>query len=177
TGTRPNDDALLSILDSVHVPVQMGGGVKSLKRIQELRDTGVQRVLVGSMGVLHPDWMKEAAKVFPEGVVASLDEKAGNVWVKGRTEDTGKRLVDVAKEFDGFGFEAMLISSLDGTSHDQLRSWAEGLDTPVMLAPRVEGLDELGAFKDAGIQGVVLETEVYDGTIDVAAATKFFKAS
>ncbi|MBI2078148.1 MAG: hypothetical protein HYT80_07240 [Euryarchaeota archaeon] len=176
TGGRPNDDAVVSILDAVHIPVQMGGGVTSLRRIQELRDTGVHRVLVGSMGVLHPDWMREAGKVFPEGVVATLDEKDGNVWVNGRTQDTGRRFVDVLKEFDGFGFEALLISCLNGTPHERLRAWVKGLATPVMVSTHVKNVGEILALGESGVQGVILGSEIYDGTIDLAEATKVFKA-
>ena len=175
TGGRSNDDAVLSILDAVHVPVQMGGGVTSLRRIQELRDTGVHRVLVGSMGVLHPDWMREAGKVFPEGVVATLDERGGNVWVKGRTQDTGRPFPDVLKQFDGFGFEALLISCLNGTPHDRLRAWVKGLQTPVMVSTSVKNVGEILELGESGIQGFVLDREIYEGTIDLTETTKLLK--
>lgn len=175
-GKPPNDEALLSILESSNVPIQCGGGVHSMVRIQELRDTGVQRVVVGSMGVLHPDWMKEAAKIFPRGLVANLDEKNGTVWAKGQSLDTGRTLEDVATQFDGFGFEGMVITSLNGTSSDKLLSVTKKLRTPVMLDRRVKAMGDLMEFKEAGVQAAILGSEIYDRTIDFAEASKYFKS-
>lgn len=174
-GKKPNDKALLKILDAVNIPVQVGGGVTSLKRIQELRDTGATRVVVGSMGVLHPDWMKEAAKCFPKGLVANLDEKEGKVLAKGQTVDTGKSVDDLAIEFDGFGFESMVLTSLNGNDTTRILALAKRLKTPTMVDIRIKDVAELTAFKEAGVQAVILGTEIYDRTIDFAAASKYFK--
>lgn len=174
-GKKPNDRALLSILDVLSVPVQAGGGVHSLRRIQELRDTGVARVVVGSMGVLHPDWMREAAKCFPQGLVANLDERDGKVWVKGQTEDSGRQLEEVALDYDGYGFEGILLTSLDGSGNNRLVQLAGRLKTPVLLECRVGSVGELRSFHEAGIQGAILGPEIYDRTVDFAEASKYFR--
>lgn len=175
-GKKPNDAALLSILDAVHVPVQCGGGVHSLTRIQQLRDTGAQRVVVGSMGILHPDWMREAAKCFPTGLVANLDEKDGRVLAKGQLVDTGRSVEEVATEFDGFGFEGMILTSLNGAGADRILGLTKRLKTPVMLDRRVRSVAELVEFQAAGVHGAILADEIYDRTIDFAEASKYFRS-
>ncbi len=175
-GLTSNDPSLADIIDCVNIPVQCGGGVTSLKRIQELRDTGVIRVVVGSMGVLHPDWMKEAAKCFPKGLVANLDEKQGHILAKGQTVDTGKPLEDLALEFDSFGFEGLVLTSLNGSDKQRIFSLVKRLKTPTMVDRRVKSLAELSELKELGVQAAILGTEIYDRTLDFAAATKQFRA-
>lgn len=175
-GKTSNDPALVDIIDSVNIPVQCGGGVTSLRRIQELRDTGVVRVVVGSMGVLHPDWMKEAAKCFPKGLVANLDEKEGHILAKGQTVDTGKSLEDLALEFDSFGFEGLSLTSIEGGDKDRIFSLVKRLKTPTMLDRRVKSMAELKELKELGIQAAILGPEIYDRTLDFVEAAKYFRA-
>jgi phosphoribosylformimino-5-aminoimidazole carboxamide ribotide isomerase len=174
-GKKPNDKALVKILDAVTIPVQCGGGVTSLRRIQELRDTGVTRVVVGSMGVLHPDWMKEAAKCFPKGLVANLDEKEGHVLAKGQAVDTGKSVEDLALEFDSFGFEGLVLTSLLDSEPGRMLDLVRRLKTPTMLDRRVKTIADLVEFKNAGTQAAILGPEIYDRTIDFAEASKYMK--
>lgn len=173
-GKPPNDEALVDILESVTIPVQCGGGVKSLRRIQELLDSGARRVVVGGFGVEHPDWMKEAAKCFPQGLVANLDAKDGSVWVKSRSLDSGKSLESLAVAYDGYGFEGILLTSLAGTSHDGLRDVIRRLKTPIMVDARVKDVGELQAFRDVGVRAAVLGPEIYEATIDFHAANQVF---
>lgn len=173
-GKSPNDEALLSVLDSVSIPVQVGGGVRSMRRIQELLDTGARSVVVGSFGVEHADWLREAARCFPRGLVANLDESDGRVLIKSRSEDSGKRVESLALEYDGWGFEGILLTALKGTVHEGLRGLIRRLKTPVMVDARVKDVGELQAFRDAGVRAAVLGAEIYDGTIDFQAANQVF---
>lgn len=176
-GRKPNDEALLSILDSVTVPVQVGGGVRSLRRIQELLDTGARRVVVGTFGVEHPDWLREAARCFPQGLVANLDEQDGKVLIKARSEDSGKSFEALALEYDGYGFEGLLLTALKGTSHEGLRRVIKRLKTPVMVDARVKDVGELQAFRDVGVRTAILGPEIYDATIDFPSANQVFHSN
>lgn len=175
-GKKANDEILVDIIDAINIPLQYGGGVTSLRRIAELQDTGVKRVVVGSMGVLHPDWMKEAARCFPHGLVANIDEKSGRVLAKGQSVDTGKPFEDLALEFDSFGFEGLVLTSLNGTDATRVLSLVKRLKTPTMLDRRVTAMGDLVAFQEAGVQAAILGTEIYDRTIAFAEASKYFKS-
>lgn len=176
-GQTPNDEALLSILDSVHIPVQCGGGVRSLKRIQELRDTGARRVFVGTMSALHPDWFREAARCFPQGLVANIDEKDGHVMVKGRSQDSGRRVEDVLAEVDALGLEGVVITSLNGSTPERLVELSRGRRTPVMVHARFRDMAELATLREAGVRAAILGGEIYDRTIDFGAACQYFKTA
>jgi phosphoribosylformimino-5-aminoimidazole carboxamide ribotide isomerase len=176
-GGHPNDAALVSVFDAVHIPVQCGGGVRSLRRIQELRDTGARRVVVGTMSVLHPDWFQEAVRCFPEGLLANLDEKHGTVWIKGRTVDSGQKIEDVVDRFDTLGLEGIVITSLNGSGHAKVLEWTRDRKTPIMVDVPVRTVDELVALRDAGVKGAILGRELYDRTLDLDAAMKAIKGS
>jgi phosphoribosylformimino-5-aminoimidazole carboxamide ribotide isomerase len=146
-----------------------------MKRIQELRDTGARRVVVGTMHTLHPEWFREAAKVFPEGLLANIDEKDGRVLVKGRTQDSGKTVEEVLDQIDPLGIEGIVITSVNGTSHERILKWSKGRRTPVMLHAQFQTVAELLEFRLAGVRAAILGREIYDRTIDFDAASKYFK--
>lgn len=174
-----NDEALLSIIDSTPLPVQAGGGVRSLKRIQELLDTGCRRVIVGTMGVLHKDWLREAALCFPDTLVAGLDARQGHLVVKGRTEDVEDRLDAFATAIDGYGLESLHIAHLDGSANgaslDGTLQLVKRLKTPVTVEGTIHSEDDLRRLERTGVRGVSLGQEIYDGTLRLTDLVKTYR--
>lgn len=164
---RGNDKALVAILEHTVLPVVAGGGVRSLKRIQELLDTGVQRVLVGSMGVLHPAWLKEAALIFRDRLVACVDVKGDALVVNGRAEPAPTRLDAYLGTIDGLGPANLHVTYLgtNGGGVDLMERLAPALRTPLSYQGPVAGPRDLERLERAGVRGVVLGREIYDGTL------------
>lgn len=174
---RDNDPVLVSILDHTTLPVVAGGGVRSLRRIQELLDTGARRVLVGSMGVLHLDWLKEAALIFSDRLVACIDTDGRQVFVKGRTETTGADLESVLTAVDGFGLAAVHVAYLgtNGGAVPFACEWAPRLQTPFTFQAPIGSPGDLDRLGDAGVKGAVLGPEVYDGRLPFPPLAKQFR--
>lgn len=174
---RDNDKALLSILDHTVLPVEAGGGVRSLKRIQELVDTGVRRVLVGTMGVLHQDWLKEAALIFRDQLVVCVDVQGDQLLVKGRTETAPATVEAFLKQVDGYGLESIHVAHM-GSNGDGIR-WMEArarqLKTPLTYQGPIEDEQALARLEQSGVRGVVLGTEIYDGRLAFDALAKRYR--
>lgn len=177
--SRNNDAHLVEIIDATWLPVQAGGGVRSLKRIQELLDTGCARVIVGTMGVLHQDWLKEAALCFPERLVAGLDARDGRLLVKGRTEESERTLESFAAEIDAYGLESIHIAALsagrNGASIVSVADLARRLKTPVTVEGDLHSEADLRRLADAGVRGVSLGREIYDGTLRLDQLVKQYR--
>lgn len=176
---RDNDAALLSILDHTTLPVEAGGGVRSLRRIQELLDTGVRRVLVGSMGVLHADWLREAALLFPDRLVACVDTTGDDVWVKGRTEPAATTLSSFLASAEGVGLHALHLTFLgkNGGGVDLMRRLVRTTRIPLSYQGPVSGPADLAALDEAGVRGVALGEEVYDGRLSFQELAKRYRVS
>lgn len=173
-----NDDELIRILDHTWLPVEAAGGVESLRRIQELIDTGCARVIVGTMGVLHQDWLKEAALCFPDRLIAGLDARDGRLVVKGRTEPIERALDEFATQIDGYGLEALHIAHLsrsNGNGFENVMDLVRRLRTPVTVEGAITTIQELRRLEAAGVHGVSLGREIYDGSLNFAEVAKSYR--
>lgn len=175
--SKDNDEALVRLLDHNVLPVVAGGGVRSLKRIQELLDTGVRRVLVGTMGVLHPEWLKEAALVFRDRIVACIDTDGEKLLVKGRTETAPTTLEAHLSKIAAFGLESVHVT-FSGKASDApgvVEKVATRLKASVTFQGAVSGPAELEGLEKAGAKGVVLGAEIYDGRLRFDVLAKAYK--
>src|SRR5690606_32876539 len=103
SGRAVNGAAVESILDSVSVPVQLGGGIRTLADIERWIDAGVSRVILGTVAVTEPEIVKAAAKRWPEQIAVSVDVRAGKVATQGWTESSDLDAITVAKRFEDVG--------------------------------------------------------------------------
>lgn len=174
---RNNDEALVRLLEHTTLPVEAGGGVRSLKRIQQLLDTGVRRVLVGSMGVQHPSWLKEAAEIFADTVVPCVDVRKRRALIKGRSEEAKRGLMDHLTDVDALGFKNIHITDVDGNGSgiDFVCELSSKLSTRLSFRGSIANEDVLARLADAGIEGVVLGAEAYDGRLAFGTLAKTYR--
>ncbi len=173
---RDNDQALVDILDHTAFPVEAGGGVRSMKRIQELLDTGARRALVGTMGILNPDWLKEAALIFRERLLPCIDLAADRILVKGRTEPAPESADAALGRLDKLDLR-MLHATFLGDGKDSVAravSLAKRLRTPLTYQGPATGPADLARLADAGIHGAVIGAELYDGRLSLTQLVKSF---
>jgi len=175
--SRNNDEILLRMLDHTVIPVVAGGGVHSLKRIQELLDTGARRVLVGSMGVLHPEWLKEAALIFQDRLVACIDVKDDALLVKGRTERAAPTMDTFLARAEALGLESLHVSYLgkNGGGPTLMESLAKRTKTPLTYQGPIAGSEDLVRLERAGVRGAVLGPEIYDGRLSFTPLAKAYR--
>jgi len=165
TGHRKdNDEVLVRLCDATRLPIQAGGGVESLVRIQELLDTGVRRVLVGSMGVLHPDWLAEAIRIFEKQIIISIDVAPEGLLVKGRKEPAPIQLENLFQALKDVRVHTAHVAYLgtEARGPDLVRQVKERLQCDVTYQGRVAGEPELAELAQAGAAGVVMGQEAYD---------------
>jgi phosphoribosylformimino-5-aminoimidazole carboxamide ribotide isomerase len=161
--------------------VQFGGGVRSMTQVQQLLELGVERVVVGTQGVLNPAWVRELCIVFPGRVVLAVDARGRDVVVKGWTESTGLDVVELARSLDGAGLAAFLytaveregrLQGIDRATVSELRRNTP--KTPLLVSGGVASLEELEWLEAEGVDGVVLGMSVYTGAIDLREAVQRF---
>lgn len=175
--SRDNDAALFNLLQHTVYPVQAGGGVRSLKRIQELLDTGCRRVLVGTMGVQHPDWLKEASLIFRERLIACVDVGPDGILIKGRTEKAETTTDAFLERVDGIGLEALHVAYVgpNGQGIPFVESLAKKLRTPVTYQGPISSNADLARLEKAGIKGVIVGQEIYDGRLSFHELAKTYR--
>ena len=180
-GKAANAPAVEAILRSVSVPVQLGGGIRSLPDIERWIEAGVSRVILGTVAVREPQVVREAARLWPEQIAVSVDVRAGKVAVQGWTEDSDLDAITVARRFEDVGVGALIITDIDrdgttmGFNVDVFGAIADVVAIPVIAAGGLASVDDivkLKARKGAPIAGAVLGRALYNGDIAPAEALK-----
>ncbi len=173
-GQAVNGAAVEAILNSVSVPVQLGGGIRSLANIEAWVEAGVSRIILGTAAVRDPDMVKTAAKEWPEQIAVSVDVRQGKVAVQGWLEDSGLDALTVTRRFEDAGVSALIVTDIDrdgallGFNVDVFGAIADAVDIPVIAAgglANVADIVNLKARKGTPIAGAVLGRALYAGTI------------
>ena len=180
-GRAVNGDAVEAILEAVSIPVQLGGGIRSLENIQTWVEAGVSRVILGTVAVRDPALVRAAAKEWPEQIAVSVDVRKGKVAVQGWLEDSGLDALTVARRFEDAGVSALIITDIDrdgalmGFNVEVFGKMADAVSIPVIAAGglvNVADIQNLRARKGAPIAGAVLGRALYAGTILPGEALK-----
>jgi phosphoribosylformimino-5-aminoimidazole carboxamide ribotide isomerase len=181
SGKAVNHAAVEEILNAVSVPVQLGGGIRTLADIEGWIEAGVSRVILGTVAVRDPKIVYEAAKAWPEQIAVSVDVRKGKVAVQGWTEDSDLDAISVAKRFEDVGVSALIITDIDrdgttmGFNVEAFGAIADVVAIPVIAAgglATVEDIIRLKARKGTEIAGAVLGRALYNGDIVPDAALK-----
>jgi phosphoribosylformimino-5-aminoimidazole carboxamide ribotide isomerase len=178
-GRAVNGAAVEAILGAVSIPVQLGGGVRSLANIEAWIERGVSRVILGTAAVRDPELVKTAAREWPEQVAVSVDVRKGQVAVQGWLEDSGLDALTVARRFEDAGVSALIVTDIDrdgalaGFNVEVFGAVADALSIPLIAAgglASVADIEALRARAGTPIAGAVLGRALYVGAIRPAEA-------
>ncbi len=173
-GKAVNAAAVASILKTVAVPIQLGGGVRNMGAVERWLEAGISRVILGTAAVREPEFVKAAAAAYPEQIAVGLDVRDGKVAVQGWLEDSGLSALDVARRFEDAGVAALVVTDisrdgmLTGVNAEVSGAVADAVSIPVITAggmTTVADIDTLRRRKGAPIAGAVLGKSLYAGTI------------
>ena len=180
-GRAVNEKAVEAILEAVSIPVQLGGGIRSLKDIERWIEAGVSRVILGTVAVTEPEIVREAARLWPEQIAVSVDVRGGKVATQGWTESSDLDAVTVAKRFEDVGVSALIITDIDrdgtvmGFNVEAFGAIADAVAIPVIAAGGLASNDDIIKIKDrkgVPIAGAVLGRALYNGAISPEEALK-----
>ena len=179
SGKAVNAPGVEAILSAVSVPVQLGGGIRSLADIERWIAAGVSRVILGTVAVKQPQIVLDAARLYPEQIAVSVDVRKGKVAVDGWTEDSDFDAITVAKRFEDAGVAALIVTDIDrdgtvmGFNVEAFGAMADAVSIPVIAAGGLASVDDivkLKARKGVPVAGAVLGRALYNGAIDPAQA-------
>ncbi len=173
-GRAINSEAIEAILEAVSIPVQLGGGIRTLADVEAWIEAGVSRVILGTAAVRDPELVKAAARQWPEQIAVSVDVRKGQVAVQGWTEDSGLDAISVAKRFEDEGVSALIVTDIDrdgallGFNTAVFGAIADAVTIPVIAAGGLASVnDVINLMARAGtpIAGAVLGRALYTGGI------------
>ncbi len=173
-GKSVNAEAVQSILKSVNMPTQLGGGIRTLEHIDAWLSAGISRVILGTVALREPSLVKAACKLFPGQIAVGIDAKSGMVAVEGWAETSDMKAVDLAQEFEDAGVAAIIYTdiardgAMQGPNLEETAALASAISTPVILSGGVSSADDVKnilPYEKVGIEGIIIGRALYDGAI------------
>jgi len=176
-GEPANLEQIKKIRKNCSLKMELGGGIRDEDTIQMYLELGVDRVILGSIALKNPNFVKEMAKKYP--VVVGIDAVDGMVAVEGWAEVSDMKATDLAKEFAKAGVEAIICTDIskDGMLSGVNVKFTEeihdscGIDT--IASGGVKDIEDIIKCKESGkIAGVIVGKAFYEGKIDLKKAFK-----
>jgi len=174
-----NSKIIQDIVSSIEVPVQVGGGIRTVETIQMYLDMGVSRLVLGTEAIRNPERVIDFCASFPEKIVIGIDAKNGMVAVEGWTETTTVTAIDLAKQFESSGVAAINFTDIHrdgmqtGPNIEATRALAQSISIPVVASggvSTIKDIQNLKALSSDGIVGVICGRSLYEGTLDLSEA-------
>lgn len=178
-GEPVNLEHVRRIVSTVGVPVQLGGGLRDSKKVEEAFSSGVERVVLGTAAVRDPELAGAIAAAHGERVVASVDARSGKVAAEGWTEGTDLEATDMVAELSRRGLSRFVYTPVDvdglmeGPDLDSLRAVAGATDGEIIYSGGVGSLDDLRSLADLrldNVEGVIVGRALYEQRFTIAEA-------
>ena len=173
-GIPVNERVVKEILNAVDIPVQLGGGIRSMTHIEFWLEAGVERVILGTAAVKDPDLVEQACRRYPGRIAVGIDARGENVAVEGWVEESEVNIFDLAKRFEEAGVAVLIYTDIerDGTGEglniETTRKLARFTEIPVIASGGVGSLTDIQnmtAMELDGVQGVIIGKALYDGRL------------
>tara|TARA_B100000073_G_scaffold257906_1_gene217804 strand:+ start:2883 stop:3650 length:768 start_codon:yes stop_codon:yes gene_type:complete len=178
-GEPVNDAAIRAITAALDIPVQLGGGVRSVERAHDLLSCGLDRVILGTVAIEQPELVSQLAQRYPNQIVVGIDAKEGKVATRGWIEQSDVLATDLARRFSDAGIAAIITTDIatDGTlagpNLTALREMAEASSVPVIASGGIGCMGDLLSLlplEALGVTGVIVGRALYDGRVELAEA-------
>lgn len=174
---RRNQEVIKGMVQELSIPIEMGGGIRSKKDATKLLETGVERVILGTLAIENPDVVGDLSKEFgSERIMVALDSKDSLVVVRGWTEKTQRSVPEMGKIMEDTGAGSILFTNVDyeglleGFNIEPLNELLKAVNIPVVYAGGVSSIEDLKILSSTQVYGVVIGSALYKGKIDFTEA-------
>lgn len=168
-GKPANADIIAAIVKAVDVPVQTGGGIRSMETIERVFDAGVSRAVLGTALVTRPDLVSDACARF-DGIVAGIDARDGKVAIEGWKQGTEHGVLELIHELELLGVRRVAYTDIskdgtqEGINYGAYRALVDQINIPVIASGGVATLEDVRDLVSIGdqIEGVIVGTALYE---------------
>ena len=179
-GRPVQTDLIARLAKTPGLSVQAGGGIRQREDIDRLLGAGVQRIVVGTRAMEDWNWFQALVHVrtYWKKIVLAVDAKDGQIAVRGWTQTSSRRAVDVAREVADWPLAAILYTDvakdgmLQGPNLPQTRAIAEATKIPIIASGGAGSIEHIRQLKQLPIWGVIVGRSLYEGKLDLAKAIR-----
>lgn len=178
-GKPVNGAAVESILKSVTIPVQLGGGIRTIEQIAAWLERGIRRVILGTAALRDPALVRRACKEFPGRIAVGIDAKGGRVAVEGWAETSAISAIELTHRFEDAGVAAIIFTDIDrdgvlrGLNIESTLALANATSIPVIASGGLASIADVKRLLEPDcrkLAGAISGRALYDGRLDAGEA-------
>lgn len=181
-GHSVNEAAIKEIVDNINIPIQLGGGIRSIKDIEQKLKLGIERVIIGTKAAIDPAFMKEAVTIFgSDRIIAGIDAKDGIVAVEGWEKLSHYNAVSLALEMKKAGVKTIIYTDiakdgmLQGPNLHYTAEMVEETGLNIIASGGISSLKDLERLNEIKVYGAIIGKALYENKIDLKKAVAMFE--
>lgn len=177
-GTTANFETIKKIIERTDLSVEVGGGIRTLERVRQYIDVGVDRVIIGTAAVTDPDFLREAVKLYGEKIVVGVDIKDGFVAIKGWLEISELSCKEFCKKLEDLGVKTIICTDISkdgmmsGTNRELYRELYDEFELNIIASGGVSSMEDIAVLSNMGLFGAIVGKAIYTGAIELSEAIK-----
>ncbi len=180
-GSPRNRDVIRQIVQEVDVPVQVGGGIRDMRTLEDYFNMGLSRIILGTVALKDRKFVENACKANIGRIILGIDASDGKVAVEAWTEKTTESILKVAKSYEGYGLDAIVYTDIKrdgmevGVNIEATENLAKSVDIPVIASGGVSSINDIESLLEiekSGVVGVIIGKALYNGALRLEDAIK-----
>ncbi len=179
SGTSANFEAVRDIIAAVPIPVELGGGLRTVEQVARVLDAGVKWAILGTAAISNRPELQKCLERFGERIIVGIDARDGRVAVQGWTQTSDVEALELAKQMEQLGVGKIIFTDINtdgmlgGPNIPAMKAMAQAVGIPVIASGGVtmlEDIRKLRGLERFGLEGCIVGRALYSGTIALAEA-------
>ena len=179
SGIPTNDQSIKEIINEVNIPIQIGGGIRTQERIEELFSYGVDKIIMGTSAIENQKLVKNLSSKYPGKIIVGIDAKNGKISTRGWLKQSEVLATDLVKEYSNFKIASFIVTdintdgTLEGTNESFVKKILEITDIPVIASGGIGSISDLLSltkFETSGLYGVIVGKALYENKFTIREA-------
>ena len=179
SGEMPNLELICRIANTLDVPIEVGGGIRTMEAAERYLENGVERVIIGTSALSNPDFVKKAVEKYGDRIAVGIDAKDGMVAVNGWEEVSSVSALDLAKKMEELGVAYIIYTDiatdgmLKGPNKEAMAEMVQAVPKVNIIASGgVTTIEDVEALIETGVEGAIIGKALYTDKIDLAEAVE-----
>lgn len=175
-GKRVNHEIILETAHALDVPVEVGGGIRTMAQIESYLENGIDRVILGTSAMEDPQLLQDALRRYGDRIAVGIDCRDGLVYGRGWLEASELHYITFAKQLEEMGVQTVIVTdiskdgTLSGPNTDMLAALKEQSGMRIIASGGIRSIEDIAALKQLGLYGAITGKAMYHGTLDLKAA-------
>lgn len=180
-GSSFNNEVIKKITDSINIPIQVGGGIRSLEDVEEKFSLGVSRVILGTSAINGKDFVKKAVELYGDKIAVGVDAKDGYVAIKGWQETSATKSIDLCMEMKELGVKTIIYTDISkdgmmmGPNIEATKDIIDATGLNIITSGGVSCMIDVKRSKDINAYGTIIGKALYEGVIELSECINKFE--